>query len=188
MITQESQYQESQQMEGCCAKYLETSASLINTCLTMFTHSADWSIKLGRVIYLSESQIKTSRYGKRPYGVGLLIAGYDDQGTHIYQTCPSAEYFEYYAFAIGSRSQSAKTYLEKCCDSLKNLNADELIMHGLKALKSSEPDTVLNEKNVTLAVVGKDMPFKQFEEKEISQFLSKISQPVVAGEEVKMSA
>ena len=33
------------------------------------------------------------RYGKRPYGVGLLVAGYDDQGPHIFQTCPSANYY-----------------------------------------------------------------------------------------------
>lgn len=33
---------------------------------------------------------------KRPFGVGLLIAGYDDLGPHLYQTCPNAECFEYY--------------------------------------------------------------------------------------------
>ena len=33
---------------------------------------------------------------KRPFGVGLLIAGYDDLGAHLYQTCPNAECFEYY--------------------------------------------------------------------------------------------
>ena len=38
-------------------------------------------------------QICTQRYGKRPYGVGLLVAGYDDKGAHIYQTCPSANFY-----------------------------------------------------------------------------------------------
>ena len=41
----------------------------------------------------NKMQICTQRYGKRPYGVGLLVAGYDDNGPHIYQTCPSANYY-----------------------------------------------------------------------------------------------
>ena len=30
-------------------------------------------------------QLGTQGYNRRPYGVGLLVAGYDDQGPHIYQ-------------------------------------------------------------------------------------------------------
>ena len=41
----------------------------------------------------NKMQICTQRYGKRPYGVGLLVAGYDDQGPHIFQTCPSANFY-----------------------------------------------------------------------------------------------
>lgn len=41
----------------------------------------------------NKMQICTQRYGKRPYGVGLLVAGYDDKGAHIYQTCPSANFY-----------------------------------------------------------------------------------------------
>jgi 20S proteasome subunit alpha 6 len=40
-----------------------------------------------------ESQAKTQRANKRPYGVGLLIAGMDDQGPHIFETCPSGNYY-----------------------------------------------------------------------------------------------
>lgn len=36
---------------------------------------------------------------KRPYGVGLLVAGYDEKGPHLFETCPSGNYFEYYAMA-----------------------------------------------------------------------------------------
>jgi 20S proteasome alpha/beta subunit len=41
----------------------------------------------------NKMQVCTQRYGKRPYGVGLLVAGYDDQGPHIFQTCPSSNYY-----------------------------------------------------------------------------------------------
>ena len=35
------------------------------------------------------------------------------KGVHLYETCPSGNYYEYKANAIGARSQSARTYLEK---------------------------------------------------------------------------
>ena len=35
---------------------------------------------------------------------------------HIYQTCPSANVYDCKAMAIGARSQSARTYLEKFLD------------------------------------------------------------------------
>ena len=52
-------------------------------------------------------QICTQRYGKRPYGVGLLVAGYDDKGAHIYQTCPSANF---YGILIIETYLGVKTY------------------------------------------------------------------------------
>lgn len=65
-----------------------------------------------------KAQHFTQKADKRPYGVGLLVAGYDPQtGPHLFQTEPSGIYFEYKAQAIGARAQSAKTYLEKNYDS-----------------------------------------------------------------------
>lgn len=37
-------------------------------------------------------------------------------GPHIFQTCPSANYFDCKAMSIGARSQSARTYLERFMD------------------------------------------------------------------------
>ncbi|CAG7909470.1 unnamed protein product [Brassica rapa] len=39
---------------------------------------------------------------------------------HLYYNCPNENYFEYQAFAIGSRSQAAKTYLEWRFESFKD--------------------------------------------------------------------
>jgi hypothetical protein len=58
-------------------------------------------------------QEATQSYVRRPYGVGLLVAGYDRTGPHLFQTDPSGNYYEFLAMAMGSRSQTAKTYLEK---------------------------------------------------------------------------
>ena len=51
-----------------------------------------------------KSQIKTCHPSKRPFGVGLLVAGVDETGTHLFETDPSANYYEYIAMAIGARS------------------------------------------------------------------------------------
>lgn len=51
------------------------------------------------------AQVATQRSWKRPYGVGLLVAGHDTSGPHLYYNCPSGNYYEYMAMAIGARSQ-----------------------------------------------------------------------------------
>lgn len=49
--------------------------------------------------------------------------------------------------AVGSRSQSARTYLEKHLDEFPNCETDELIKHGLRALRDTLPnDLELNTK------------------------------------------
>jgi 20S proteasome alpha/beta subunit len=51
--------------------------------------------------------------GVRPFGVSLLLAGYDDNGPQLYQIDPSGSYFAWKASAIGKNMNNAKTFLEK---------------------------------------------------------------------------
>ena len=72
------------------------------------------SLTLVYIVNRVEAQINTQNYGRRPYGVGLLVGSYDeDTGPHLYECLPNANCLEYYAISIGAKSQSAKTYLEK---------------------------------------------------------------------------
>ena len=54
---------------------------------------------------LRAAQVATQRSWKRPFGVGLLVAGYDQSGAKLFYNCPSGNFYEYKAFAIGARSQ-----------------------------------------------------------------------------------
>jgi 20S proteasome subunit alpha 6 len=63
--------------------------------------------------FITEAQVNTQEYGRRPYGVGFLVVGLDKTGPHLYEFSPSGNSYEYFAMSIGARSQSAKTYLEK---------------------------------------------------------------------------
>uniref|UniRef100_A0A8C6TTM5 Proteasome subunit alpha type-1 n=1 Tax=Neogobius melanostomus TaxID=47308 RepID=A0A8C6TTM5_9GOBI len=121
----------------------------------------------------SKTQIPTQRYGRRPYGVGLLIAGYDVRhGPHIFQTCPSANYFDCKAMSIGARSQSARTYLERSLDAFLDCNLNDLVQHGLRALRETLPaEQDLTTKNVSIGIVGKDLEFKIYDDDDVAPFL-----------------
>jgi 20S proteasome alpha/beta subunit len=50
--------------------------------------------------------------------------------------------------AIGARSQAARTYLEKFLDDFKTCDLDELVKHGLRALRDTLPNEVTFSKLV----------------------------------------
>lgn len=133
-------------------------------------------------------QVNTQRYGRRPYGVGLLVASYDKHGTHIYETCPSGNFYDWKAHAIGNRSQSARTYLERNYESFENCTRDEIILHAIRALretivvnptyeqkKDKEP-TSLTEYNCAIGIVGKDEKFHVLEPEEVRRYLDMLEE------------
>ncbi|KAJ1021138.1 hypothetical protein NDA16_003924 [Ustilago loliicola] len=117
----------------------------------------DRPLPISRVVdsLADRAQYNTMDYGKRPYGVGFLIIGVDDTGPHLYEFSPTANCFEYYAMSIGARSQSAKTYLERKFEEFSNASLEELVMHGLYALRDTLPQNKdLELEQVSVAVVG----------------------------------
>lgn len=120
-------------------------------------------------------QRTTQSYVRRPYGVGMLVAAYDQTGPHLFQTCPSGNYFEYLAMAIGARSQSAKTYLEKHFEDFENCDVDALVKHALKALSGCVTgDKELDAQGATLAIVGKDKVFEVLEGDQLQPYMDAI--------------
>jgi 20S proteasome subunit alpha 6 len=103
-----------------------------------------------------KSHVYTQQQKKRPYGVGLIVAGVDQAGTHIFETSPSGEFFEYEAQAIGARSQAARTYLDSKFETFINADLKTLIQHSLSALKGSAIK-VMNAQNVQVAVVSAEV-------------------------------
>ena len=77
--------------------------------------------------------------------------------------------------AIGARSQAARTYLEKFLPDIKECELEELVKHGLRALRDTLPNEVdLTNKNVSIAVVGKDTPFTIHDDANVDPFLAGI--------------
>ncbi|BFF94577.1 proteasome subunit alpha type-1-like [Drosophila madeirensis] len=114
-------------------------------------------------------QAHTNRYDRRPFGAGLLVAGYDEQGSHLYQVMPSATVIKCLATAIGSRSQIARDYLENHMQHFEGCSKDDLICHGIRAIRG--PLGIEQKLNIQVAIVGKDVEFKVFGEKETQKYL-----------------
>ena len=57
----------------------------------------------------------TQANGRRPFGLGAMIAGFDPHShrPHLYATDPAGTYFEWKANAIGHNSKTVKEYLSK---------------------------------------------------------------------------
>lgn len=136
---------------------------------------------------LSVAQISTQRASKRPFGVGLLVAGVDENGPHLYQTCPSGNYFEYLAMAIGARSQSAKTYLERTYTTLADADVEALVQSAVTALRetvTSSKDTELSAKNTAIAIVGTDgAPVRILENAAVQPYIDALDSTPSAADE-----
>ena len=138
---------------------------------------------LGRLVrqVADRAQVGTQRSWKRPYGVGLLVAGVDESGPHIFYNCPSGNFYDYKAFAMGARSQAAKTYLERNFEAFGDATPEALIRHALQALHSSLQDGDLTEKNCSVAVVGPDQSFTILEDEGILPFVTAVREEVDGG-------
>ena len=122
-------------------------------------------------------QRTTQTYVRRPFGVGLLVASVDPftQTPHLYQTCPSGNLYEFYASAIGARSQSARTYLEKHHESFPELSRDDLIVHALQALVGCvSGDDELTKENASVGIVGVDEKFTLLEGDALQPYLDRL--------------
>jgi 20S proteasome subunit alpha 2 len=79
--------------------------------------SCNKQLNLGMIFVKSESirgMADSYPRGVRPYGVSLLVAGWDrHRGPSLYQVDPSGSFWAWKASAIGKNMINAKTFLEK---------------------------------------------------------------------------
>ena len=88
----------------------------------------------------------------RPFGVALLVAGWDDDGPALYHAEPSGTFYRYDAKAIGSGSEGAQAELQsEYHTSLTLEEAETLVLKTLKQVMEEK----LDAKNVQLASVTK---------------------------------
>ncbi|KAF1990677.1 N-terminal nucleophile aminohydrolase [Aulographum hederae CBS 113979] len=130
------------------------------------------------------AQKSTQQHGRRPYGVGLLIAGIDTTGPHLFEFQPSGVTQEMVACAMGARSQMARTYLERHVDEFEACGKDELIKHALRALKESlSQDKELTVDNTSVGISGEDEAFILLDGQSVVPWLNATFENREGGEE-----
>lgn len=111
----------------------------------------------------------TQSGGVRPFGVSLLVAGFDDEGPQLYQVDPSGSYWAWKATAIGAKSKACRSFLEKRFT--EDLTIDDAIHTALLTLKEDFEGTI-TANNIEVGVVRSDRQFKVLTNEELSYFLS----------------
>ena len=106
----------------------------------------------------------------RPFGVALLIAGWDeDEGPCLYHTDPSGTYVRYEAEAIGTGGEGARNALKE--DYKKDMTLDEGLLLALKTLKQAMEEK-MSSTNVDVAVVAPT--YKLYTPEEIEAVIARL--------------
>ncbi|CAG8126534.1 unnamed protein product, partial [Penicillium nalgiovense] len=107
----------------------------------------------------------------RPFGVALLIAGYDEDGPQLYHAEPSGTFYRYDAKAIGSGSEGAQAELQnEYHRSLTLAEAETLVLKTLKQVMEEK----LDSKNVQLASVTKEKGFRIYTDEEMGHAVTQL--------------
>ncbi len=117
---------------------------------------------------VSEEMQQATQYGGlRPFGISLLIAGFDSK-PRLFEIEPAAAFYGYKADAIGAGKKVAEEILVK--EYKENMSVDESIDLGLKIINKINVKKI-NEDNIDIAVINKEKGYIQLSLKEISKYL-----------------
>ncbi|KAK2458019.1 proteasome subunit alpha type-4 [Trifolium repens] len=101
----------------------------------------------------------TQSGGVRPFGVSLLVAGFDDNGPQLYQVDPSGSYFSWKASAMGKNVSNAKTFLEKRYTD--DMELDDAVHTAILTLKEGFEGQI-SAKNIEIGIIGADKKFSSY--------------------------
>ena len=118
----------------------------------------------------SVMQEYTQSGGVRPFGVSLLVAGVDGDGTpRLYQVDPSGAYFGWKATAIGKNYVNAKNFLEKRFQD--DMELEDAIHTALLTLREGFEGEMTCD-NIEVGIVSKtDGKFKLLTPEQIQDYL-----------------
>ena len=112
----------------------------------------------------------TQSGGVRPFGVSLLMAGLDADGTpKLYQVDPSGAYFGWKATAIGKNYLNAKAFLEKRYQD--EMELEDAVHTALLTLREGFEGEMTSE-NIEVGIVSKaDGKFRVLTPEQIQDYL-----------------
>mmetsp|Transcript_53089 Transcript_53089/g.95200 ORF Transcript_53089/g.95200 Transcript_53089/m.95200 type:complete len:236 (-) Transcript_53089:151-858(-) len=113
----------------------------------------------------------TQQGGVRPFGISLMIAGYDEAGPQLFQVDPSGSYFGWKASAIGKNHVNAKSFLEKRYS--EDVELEDAIHTAILTLKEGFEEAITAE-NIEIGIVGTDRKFRVLTPAEVQDYLGEV--------------
>jgi len=110
----------------------------------------------------------TQSGGVRPFGVSMLVAGYDHDGPQLYQVDPSGAAFGWKATAIGKNYVNAKSFLERRYND--SVELDDAIHIALLTMRESY-EGEMTEHNIEVGIVTEDRVFRILTPSEVRDYL-----------------
>jgi 20S proteasome subunit alpha 2 len=110
----------------------------------------------------------TQSGGVRPFGVSLLIAGYDDLGAQLYQVDPSGSFWAWKAAAIGKNMNNARTFLEKRYTD--GMELEDAIHTVILTLKDGF-EGAMTEHSIEIGYIAEDRVFHLLTPEQIKEYL-----------------
>jgi len=113
----------------------------------------------------------TQSGGVRPFGVSLLICGFDNGRPYLFQCDPSGAYFAWKATALGKNHLNGKTFLEKRYSD--ELELEDAVHTAILTLKESF-EGVMDENNIELGIAD-EKGFRRLAPSEVNDYLASIA-------------
>lgn len=112
----------------------------------------------------------TQQGGVRPFGVSLLVAGWDlDEGKpYLYQCDPSGAYFAWKATAMGKNHANGKTFLEKRYSD--DVGLEDAVQTAILTLKESF-EGQMTEDNIEIGICN-STGFRRLTPAEVKDYLA----------------
>jgi len=114
----------------------------------------------------------TQQGGVRPFGVSLLVAGWDEdeQRSYLYQCDPSGAFFAWKATAMGKNHTNGKTFLEKRYT--ENVGLEDAVHTSILTLKESFEGQMTAD-NIEVGICDKS-GFRRLSAAEVKDYLDAI--------------
>ncbi|KAM3143551.1 hypothetical protein pb186bvf_004313 [Paramecium bursaria] len=116
-------------------------------------------------------QESTQSGGVRPFGVSILVAGYDEEGPHLIQLDPSGAYYAWKATAIGKQTKNAKAFLEKRYN--QDMEIEDAINTALLTLKEGF-EGQMTSTNIEVGVIRENRVFEILAPSVVKDYLDEL--------------
>ncbi|GJQ72905.1 hypothetical protein Trydic_g1552 [Trypoxylus dichotomus] len=112
----------------------------------------------------------TQSGGVRPFGVSLLVCGWDNNRPYLFQCDPSGAYFAWKATAMGKNFINGKTFLEKRYS--EDLELDDAVHTAILTLKESFEGQMTAD-NIEVGICDQT-GFKRLDPSNVKDYLANI--------------